>query len=282
MRSLNFDKSKPLLYLVPSPIGNLEEMSPRALTIIKEADLIACEDTRMTAKLLMFFNIRKPLVSLREHNEVSESEIIIKRILNGEKIIYMSDAGYPCISDPGAKLVQIAIENGVNVSCISGPNAALNALVSSGIDPTHFYFHGFLNAKEKLKIDELKTLANKEETLIFYEAPHRIKKTIESMYMIFGDRKACIGRKKKKKHEEYIRDTLKNLNELDENTLIGEMVIVVEGKPQEKTITITDEEIRSLVSEYINEGLSSKDAIKRVSEQTKINKNYVYKIYHIS
>ena len=105
MRSLNFDKSKPLLYLVPSPIGNLEEMSPRALTIIKEADLIACEDTRMTAKLLMFFNIRKPLVSLREHNEVSESEIIIKRILNGEKIIYMSDAGYPCISDPGAKLV---------------------------------------------------------------------------------------------------------------------------------------------------------------------------------
>ena len=193
MRSLNFDKSKPLLYLVPSPIGNLEEMSPRALTIIKEADLIACEDTRMTAKLLMFFNIRKPLVSLREHNEVSESEIIIKRVLNGEKIIYMSDAGYPCISDPGAKLVQIAIENGVNVSCISGPNAALNALVSSGIDPTHFYFHGFLNAKEKLKIDELKTLANKEETLIFYEAPHRIKKTIESMYMIFGDRKACIG-----------------------------------------------------------------------------------------
>ena len=129
MRSLNFDKSKPLLYLVPSPIGNLEEMSPRALTIIKEADLIACEDTRMTAKLLMFFNIRKPLVSVREHNEVSESEIIIKRILNGEKIIYMSDAGYPCISDPGAKLVQIAIENGVNVSCISGPNAALNALV---------------------------------------------------------------------------------------------------------------------------------------------------------
>ena len=282
MRSLNFDKSKPLLYLVPSPIGNLEEMSPRALTIIKEADLIACEDTRMTAKLLMFFNIRKPLVSLREHNEVSESEIIIKRILNGEKIIYMSDAGYPCISDPGAKLVQIAIENGVNVSCISGPNAALNALVSSGIDPTHFYFHGFLNAKEKLKIDELKMLANKEETLIFYEAPHRIKKTIESMYMIFGDRKASIGREITKKHEEYIRDTLKNLNELDENTLIGEMVIVVEGKPQEKTITITDEEIRSLVSEYINEGLSSKDAIKRVSEQTKINKNYVYKIYHIS
>ena len=282
MRSLNFDKSKPLLYLVPSPIGNLEEMSPRALTIIKEADLIACEDTRMTAKLLMFFNIRKPLVSLREHNEVSESEIIIKRILNGEKIIYMSDAGYPCISDPGAKLVQIAIENGVNVSCISGPNAALNALVSSGIDPTHFYFHGFLNAKEKLKIDELKTLANKEETLIFYEAPHRIKKPVESMYIIFGDRKACIGREITKKHEEYIRDTLKNLNELDENTLIGEMVIVVEGKPQEKTITITDEEIRSLVSEYINEGLSSKDAIKRVSEQTKINKNYVYKIYHIS
>ena len=134
----------------------------------------------------------------------------------------------------------------------------------------------------KLKIDELKTLANKEETLIFYEAPHRIKKTIESMYMIFGDRKACIGREITKKHEEYIRDTLKNLNELDENTLIGEMVIVVEGKPQEKTITITDEEIRSLVSEYINEGLSSKDAIKRVSEQTKINKNYVYKIYHIS
>ena len=135
--------------------------------------------------------------------------------------------------------MQIAIENGVNVSCISGPNAALNALVSSGIDPTHFYFHGFLNAKEKLKIDELKTLANKEETLIFYEAPHRIKKTIESMYMIFGDRKACIGREITKKHEEYIRDTLKNLNELDENTLIGEMVIVFSCGFPSTTMTIS-------------------------------------------
>ena len=148
MRSQNFKSDKPLLYLVATPIGNLSEMSPRAIETLQNADIIACEDTRVTGKLLKFFNISKPLVSLREHNEVSEASKLISKILAGEKVAYASDAGYPCISDPGAKLVQLALQNGINVSTISGPNAGLNALVASGLDTTHFYFHGFLNAKE--------------------------------------------------------------------------------------------------------------------------------------
>lgn len=230
MRSKSFDNKKPLLYLVPTPIGNLDEFSSRALQIIKEVDLIACEDTRVTFKLLNFFNIKKPLVSLREHNEVQESLNIIKNIKDGKKVVYMSDAGYPCISDPGNRLVKLAIENDINVTCISGPNAFLNALVSSGLDTAHFYFHGFLDAKETVRKEELRNLANKEETLIFYEAPHRIKKTLENMLEIFGARKACIARELTKLHEEFIRDNLKELSMLDESTLKGEIVLIVEGK----------------------------------------------------
>src|SRR5574344_634290 len=150
MRSLNFDGKLPLLYLVATPIGNLDEVSPRTLSIIKETDLIACEDTRVTSKLLNFFSISKPTISLREHNEVSEAENIVLKIKQGTKVVYMSDAGYPCISDPGSKLVKVALENGINVSTISGPNAGLNALVASGIDSDHFYFYGFLSDRKSV------------------------------------------------------------------------------------------------------------------------------------
>lgn len=282
MRSQNFNSSKPLLYLVATPIGNLDDFSPRAIEIIKQADLIACEDTRVTLKLLGCFGISKPVISIREHNEVSEAENIIPRIKNGIKVVYMSDAGYPCISDPGAKLVELALKNGINVSCISGPNAALNALVCSGINPDHFYFHGFLDAREKARQEELRTLKNKKETLIFYESPHRIKKTLEDLYLIFGARKACIGRELTKKHEEFIRDNLKELSLIDETTLKGEMVIVVEGNNDEIEIEYNNDEIIKMVDNMVRNGLSTKDAIKQVSEQTKLNKNYIYKIYHLN
>lgn len=282
MRSLNFESTKPLLYLVPTPIGNMQEVSPRTLEVLSSVDLIACEDTRVTGKLLQILGISKNLVSIREHNEVSMSQEIVKKILAGTKVAYMSDAGYPCISDPGAKLVKICLENDINVTAISGPNAALNALVASGLNADHFYFHGFLSAKESERLEELRTLNSKKETLIFYEAPHRIIKTLQSIYEIFGNRKACIARELTKKHEEFIRLPLEDMTKLDPETLKGEMVIVVEGSNGEEKPIIGNNDIVNMIKTLVESGMSTKDAIKKVSELTNINKNYIYKMYHLN
>lgn len=282
MRTLNFDSNKPLLYLVATPIGNLQEASPRTIEVLSSVDLIACEDTRVTGKLLSLLGIKKDLISLREHNEVSVSQDLIEKIKNGTKVAYVSDAGYPCISDPGSKLVKICLENEINITSISGPNAALNALVASGLCEDHFYFHGFLNAKESVRLEELRELAYRKETLIFYEAPHRIKKTLEALYEIFGDRKACLARELTKKHEEFIRCGLKAMSEIDPETLKGEMVIVVEGSTGEVKPVISNTDIVNMVKSMVDSGMSTKDAIKKVSEMTKINKNIVYKVYHLN
>ena len=282
MRSLNFESDKPILYLVATPIGNLQEVSPRTIETLSSVDLIACEDTRVTGKLLSLLGIKKDLVSLREHNEVSVSKEIATKIKNGLKVAYLSDAGYPCISDPGSKLVKVCLENDINVSPISGPNAALNALVASGLCEDHFYFHGFLNARESVRKEELRELSIKKETLIFYEAPHRISKTLSLMYEVLGDRKACLARELTKKHEEFIRCGLKELSEIDPETLKGEMVIVVEGKNGEEKPIISNADIVNMVKSMIDSGLSTKDAIKKVSELTKINKNTIYKVYHLN
>ena len=282
MRTLNFESKKPLLYLIATPIGNMSEVSQRTIDVIKEMDLIACEDTRVTGKFLSLLGISKPLVSLREHNEVAASEEIVKKILAGTKVAYMSDAGYPCISDPGARLVKLALQSEINVTAISGPNAALNALVASGLCEDHFYFHGFLDAKESVRLEELRKLAKREETLIFYEAPHRIQKTLVSMFTIFGNRRACIARELTKKHEEFIRDGLEHLSQLDPETLKGEMVIVVEGSLGEIKPDVNNDEIIQMVKNLVNMGISTKDAIKKVAEATNVNKNYIYKIYHIN
>ena len=282
MRSLNYESNKPLLYLVATPIGNMQEVSPRTIEVLSSVDLIACEDTRVTGKLLNLLGIKKDLISLREHNEVSVSRDLIEKIKNGVKVAYVSDAGYPCISDPGSKLVKICLENDINIAPISGPNAALNALVASGLCEDHFYFHGFLNAKESVRLEELRELAYKKETLIFYEAPHRIKKTLEALYEIFGDRKACLARELTKKHEEFIRCGLETMSEIDPETLKGEMVIVVEGSVGEVKPVISDTDIVNMVKSMVESGMSTKDAIKKVSEMTKINKNIVYKVYHLN
>lgn len=282
MRSLNYDSNKPLLYLVATPIGNIREVSPRTMEVLSSVDLIACEDTRVTGKLLNLLGLKKELVSLREHNEVSESQLIVKMILEGKKVAYMSDAGYPCISDPGAKLVKICLENDINIAPISGPNAALNALVASGLCEDHFYFHGFLNAKESVREEELRELSQKKEPLIFYEAPHRIQKTLESMLEILGDRKACIARELTKKHEEFIRGGLKYLSELEPETLKGEMVIVVEGNKTQDSASIDNNDLITMVKTMVESGMSTKDAIKKVSDLTKVNKNTIYKLYHLN
>ena len=282
MRTLNYESDRPLLYLVATPIGNLQEVSPRTIEVLSSVDLIACEDTRVTGKLLSLLGLKKDLISLREHNEVSVSHDLIEKIKNGLKVAYVSDAGYPCISDPGSKLVKICLESEINVAPISGPNAALNALVGSGLCEDHFYFHGFLNAKESVRLEELRELVYRKETLIFYEAPHRIKKTLDALYEIFGDRKACIARELTKKHEEFIRLGLKNMTELDPDTLKGEMVIVVEGCTGEVKPVISNTDIVNMVKSMLDSGMSTKDAIKKVSEMTKINKNTIYKVYHLN
>ena len=282
MRDLNFDSKKPLLYLVATPIGNMQEVSPRVIETLTNVDLIACEDTRVTGKFLSMLGLSKPLVSLREHNEVSASNEVVQKILNGTKVAYMSDAGYPCISDPGSRLVKLALQNNINITAISGPNAALNALVASGLCEDHFYFHGFLDAKESVRLEELRKLAKREETLIFYEAPHRIQKTLQDLFAIYGNRKACIARELTKKHEEYIRGGLEELSKIDPATLKGEMVIVVEGSLGEIKPDVNNDEIIQMVKNLVNCGLSTKDAIKKVADATNVNKNYIYKIYHIN
>lgn len=280
MRSQNFQNNKPVLYLIATPIGNLQDLSPRAIETFKESDIIACEDTRVTGKLLSFFNISKQLISLREHNEVLASQNIIKEIKNGKKVAYCSDAGYPCISDPGSKLVQLAIENEINVSTIPGPNAGLSALIASGLDSSHYLFYGFLDARESITKKELEKLIDEQFTLIFYESPHRISSTLKLLNSTFGNRKICIARELTKLHEEYIHTTLEESLLIDSNTLIGEMVIVVEGCTNNHENTMSDEDIIDLVNSYVGKGLSKKDAIKKVSEVTKIKKNKIYDLVH--
>ncbi len=272
-RIKSFDNSHPVLYLIATPIGNLSEFSSRALETIKSMDLIGAEDTRNTGDLLNKFNIKKPLFSLREHNEIEASEYLIKQIKEGKKVAYMSDAGYPGISDPGYLLTKLALENDIAVSVISGPSAFISALVSSGLDTSHFYFHGFLSPKENEAKGELGELKNKKETLIFYESPHRIKRTLEIIYSELGDRQISLHRELTKLNEENIIGKLSELVNLDESTLKGEMVIIVEGNKDNKSLS--EQEIIDKVNYFISKNMSKKDAIDTVSEIYGVRKNTI-------
>lgn len=273
-RIKSFDNSHKLLYLIATPIGNLAEFSSRAIEVINEMDLIAAEDTRNTGELLHKFNIKKPLVSLREHNEVEASLNLIKQIKDGKKVAYMSDAGYPGISDPGSILTKLCLENDIAVSTISGSSAFINALVRSGLDTSHFYFHGFLSAKENDAKAELELIKNKKETLIFYESPHRILKTLKLLFDVLGDRRASLQRELTKINEENIIGNLSELVSLDESTLLGEMVIIVEGNIKEIE-SINDNKIIELVNSLTKKGLSKKDAVEFVCEAYKVRKNRI-------
>ncbi len=273
-RIKSFDNSYKVLYLIATPIGNLGEFSPRAIEVVNDSDLVAAEDTRNTGDLLHKFNIKKPLVSLREHNEVEASLNLISQIKGGRKVCYMSDAGYPGISDPGYILVKLCLENNIAVSTISGSSAFLNALVRSGLETSHFYFHGFLSAKENEAKEELEALKDKKETLIFYESPHRIIKTLKLLLEALGDRKVSLQRELTKINEENIIGNLSELVNLDESTLKGEMVIVIEGNKEESS-SINDEKIIEFVNSLVTKGLSKKDAIDFISETFEIRKNHI-------
>ena len=279
-RTQNFVNNKPTLYLIATPIGNLSEFTPRAIEILKEADYVGCEDTRNSKILFDHFGISTTLISCHEHNENEASEQLISYLLNGKNVCYVSDAGYPGISDPGSRLVKKALDKDINVSVVNGSSAFLTALVASGLETDHFYFHGFLASKESQRENELKEMINRKETLIFYESPHRIMKTLVSMQKIFGNRKICLCRELTKKFEEYIRGTLDELVTIDENTLKGEMVIIVEGNKDETSSFVSDEDIMAYVNSLTEVGLSTKDAIKNASSTLKVNKNYIYKLFH--
>ncbi len=276
IRTKSFESENNLLYLVATPIGNMSEISERFISILSNVDIIAAEDTRNTGLLLSKVGISKDLFSLREHNENEASEHLIKLIKQGKKVAYVSDAGYPGISDPGYLLVQNALKEGIRVSTVSGPSAFLNALVASGLETNHFYFHGFLPAKDGEAKKELEELKEKKETLIFYESPHRINRMLNNLLEVLDNRKAVIARELTKLNEEYIRGNLDEFVEIPEETLKGEMVVLVEGnktKPE-----VSDTKIKERADHYLRQGYSKKEAAELVSEELKINKNRVKKL----
>lgn len=271
-RNKSFDGNN-VLYLVATPIGNLGEFSERALNIIKEVDVIGCEDTRNTQKLLSFYGIKKELCSLREHNESMSSDYLIERLLKGDKVAYVSDAGYPCISDPGNILAKKAIEAGISVSTVCGSSAFLNALVSSGLPTNKFSFIGFISPKDNEAITELELLKGRKETLIFYESPHRIQRTLKIFAKVFGDRNAVIGRELTKINEEFLRGTLNELSLINPDTLKGEMVVIIEGNSN--TEEVSDDDIKKRLNELKSLGVDKKAAIEITSQELKVNKNRI-------
>ena len=278
-RQKSFENQAPSLYLVATPIGNLEEITFRAINVLKEVDYIGAEDTRNTIKLLNHYDIKTKLISHHEHNLSQSIPKLINLLLEGNDIALVSDAGYPAISDPGYELVKAAIENNINVIPVSGANACLDALVVSGIAPQPFLFYGFLDHQDKKKRKELEKLKNYRETIVFYESPHRISKTLKLMQDILGDRHIALCREITKKYEEIIRGKISEIISIIAE-LKGEMVIVVSGNNDNDEVNLSPEILITEVDNYVNKGMSVKDAIKEVSKLRKLNKNELYALYH--
>ena len=273
----SYDKS-PTLYLVPTPIGNLEDMTYRAVNVLKSVNVIFSEDTRVTRQLLNHFDINKKLISNHEHNEFVVKEKIEEELKSGNDVALVSDRGTPAISDPGLIAAQYIIEKGYNVVCLPGANALIPAVVMSGLDTKPFMYYGFLNSKKTKQIEELEKLKNIESTLIFYEAPHRLKSTLINIMETLGDRNIALVREISKLHEEVIRDRISNIIPLADN-LKGEFVIVVDKYYKEQE-TFEDITIIEHVQNYIKQGYTEKDAIKKVAKDRGVIKNEIYKEYH--
>ncbi|MBA2876690.1 16S rRNA (cytidine(1402)-2'-O)-methyltransferase [Thermaerobacillus caldiproteolyticus] len=274
-----------ILYIVPTPIGNLEDMTFRALRVLKEVDVIAAEDTRQTKKLLNHFNISTPVISYHEHNKYTSGKKIVEWLREGKTVALVSDAGTPGISDPGYDLVLAAIEEKCTVVPLPGANAAVTALVASGLPTNHFYFFGFLERGKKEKKKQLEALKNIQDTIIFYEAPHRLEETVTMMYDVFGERTIVLCRELTKRFEEFIRGTMSEVVDwVKSNDIRGEFCIIVEGAKE--TGVVKDEWWQSLsiiehVDYYIHEKkFSSKEAVKQVAKDRNMPKREVYQEYH--
>ncbi|ASN03755.1 16S rRNA (cytidine(1402)-2'-O)-methyltransferase [Virgibacillus necropolis] len=278
---------KGTVYIVPTPIGNLEDITFRALKVLQSASLIAAEDTRNTKKLLTHFDISTSMISYHEHNKESREEQLLGRLENGESIAFVSDAGMPGISDPGYEMVQSAVEAAIPVVVLPGANAALCALIGSGLPTNEFLFYGFLPRKKKDRLKELERLKSMQATLLFYESPHRLKETIAAIYEQFGDRKLTLARELTKRFEEYVRGSISEVVEWIEQTeLRGEFCIVVEGSKEDlsspETLWWSHLSVVEHVTYYMEEeSISSKEAIKKVAVERKIPKREVYQTYHI-
>ena len=270
----SYDNS-PSVYIVPTPIGNLEDMTFRAINVLKMVDVIFSEDTRVTLQLLNYYKIKNKLIHMDDHNEESVKEKVLAMLKENKNVAIVTDRGTPIISDPGYKSVKYLKEAGYNVIALPGSTAFVPALVASGISSEHFTFYGFLSSKEKKMLDELEMLKDSEYTLVFYEAPHRIMRTLDAMLHVFGDRIISISREISKLHESVfvgrISEAIKTID------VKGEFVIVVEANQDEVSNNLS---IIDSVNMYIKSGLSSMDAIKRVAKEKKIPKSDVYKEYH--
>ena len=276
MSQKSYDNT-PTLYLIPTPIGNLEDITLRSINIIKYVDILFSEDTRITHELLNYLKIKKKCISSHKYNESANKEKLLSYLGEGKNVGFVSDRGTPVISDPGYELAKCAIENGYNVVGLPGATALIPALITSGLDSNHFLFYGFLNHKSSKVRQELNDLKYIDYTIIFYEAPHRIRKTLELMKDTLGNRKISISREISKKYEEIYRGNIDNvLNELTNPK--GEFVIIMEGNKEQ--INYDDISIIDHVNLYIKAGKTSKEAIKLVSKDRGINKSIVYKEYH--
>lgn len=268
------------LYICATPIGNLSDITIRTLDTLRDVDVIAAEDTRRTMKLLNAFEIKKPITSYYEHNKAFKSDKLIALLEEGKNLALVSDAGTPLISDPGDMLVAKCIERGIEVESLPGPCAAICAMTLSGLDSRRFYFYGFLPALKNEKIKELEKLSSFTETIIFYEAPHKLKSTLKAMLEVLGNRKITIHRELTKKFEENLRMTLNEANSFyEENEPRGEFVLIVEGADESSFIaSFEDISIEEHVRMLMDEGLDKKQAIKKCAELRSLPKREVYNI----
>lgn len=279
---MNTDK-RGVLYIVGTPIGNLKDITLRAIETLQNVDIILAEDTRQTLKLLNHLNISKQLISYHRHNEEAKVQMVVELLDAGKNIALVSDAGMPIISDPGQGLVRYLVENNYKIEVIPGVTALITAIVKSGMDSTRFSFEGFLSVSKKQRIKRLNELKDEIRTMIFYEAPHKILYALKDMYETFGQRNICICRELTKIHEEYRHTTFKDaIKDIEENGIKGEIVLIVEGRNELELEEKRKEELGkidpvNLVKEYMGSGIEKKEAIKRVAKKLGVNKNEVYK-----
>lgn len=274
---------KGTLYIVGTPIGNLKDITLRAIETLQNVDLILAEDTRQTLKLLNHLNIKKQMISYHRHNETDKINQVVELLNSSKNIALVSDAGMPIISDPGQYLVKYLVENNYKIETIPGVTAITTAIVKSSIDSTRFAFEGFLSVNKKQRKERLESIINETRTIIFYEAPHKLIYTLKDLFTYLGDRNVCIARELTKLHEEYIYSKLSDaITKLEENPLKGEIVLIVQGKSEEELKEEISKEYDSkthkeLVLELINSGIEKKEAIKQVAKLKGVSKNEVYK-----
>ncbi len=269
------------LYVVGTPIGNLSDMTFRAVETLKSVDFIACEDTRVSSKLLNHFEIKKPLVSYYEHNSKASGENIVSRLISGESCAVVTDAGMPCISDPGEELVKLCYENNISVAVVPGPSAVVSALAISGLSTSRFSFEGFLSTAKKSRFEHLAQAARDTHTLIFYEAPHKLVSTLKDMLEFFGDRKISLCRELTKLHETVFRTTLKQaLAYYEGNKPKGEFVLIIQGaNADENAEALTIESAIESVKALVEKGMRSVDACREIAKATDFTKSELYQKY---